>query len=121
DEAPRLHRAHERGDLWMQQRLGPIVETDRLDAAFAQRLVDPAEEVGAHQPAGPLAQITVAGADEAGRAAQIAVRKNVDVEDEALLGQRRFVPLFRHQFTTKTRRVRRLRCASSPACLRGWL
>jgi hypothetical protein len=74
------------GDLRMQQRLGPVVEPDRFDAAFAQPLVeDAAEEIGAHQTARPVSQLTVAGADEAGRAAQIAVRKNVDVEDEALL------------------------------------
>src|ERR1044071_7929041 len=97
DEAARFDGAHQRGDFRVQQRLGPVVETDRLDAAFAQRLVqDAAEEAGAHQPARPLAQCAVTGAHKTGRAAQIAVEKNVDVEDEALLRQSGFIRYIRH-------------------------
>ena len=67
------------------------MEAGDLDAAFVLRLVeDMAEEIGAHQAARPLALGAVTGA-EAGRAAQIAVRKNVDVEDEAFFAQHRII------------------------------
>jgi hypothetical protein len=67
----------------MQERLGPVEQADAGHDAFAHGLVqDRFEERLRHQAVVEDGRIVLPIADRAGRAAQIAVAENVDVEAE---------------------------------------